>query len=78
MPNWDTSLVTDMNDGFGQGGGKFNGNIGSWDTSRVTNMRKLFYAGEFNQDIASWDTSQVTDMYAMFQYNERFNQAIGS
>ena len=49
MPNWDTSLVTDMSgwtgsayQGFG-GKSTFNGDISKWDTGKVTNMIICFY-----------------------------------
>ena len=54
---------------------KFNGNIGSWDTSNVTIMRKVFErAYVFNQDIGNWDTSNVTNMEWMFFQDRAFNQ----
>ena len=75
MPNWDTSLVTDMNgyiidgavfQGFGAKS-LFDGDISKWDTGKVTNMKDMFYeASAFNQDIGSWNTAQVTDMRYMF------------
>jgi len=88
MPDWDVSLVTDMNgwnddgkteanQGFG-GQGIFNGDIGSWNTAQVTNMRYIFRdASAFNQDIGSWNTAQVTTMKRMFHVASVFNQDIG-
>jgi surface protein len=84
MPNWDTSLVTDMSgiDGTsGQGFGKkstFNGDISKWNTEKVTAMYFMFYqAYAFNHDIGSWNTAQVTDMGHMFYDAFAFNQDIG-
>jgi surface protein len=57
----------------------FNQNIGSWNTSAVTNMANMFQsATAFNQNIGSWDTSSVTNMSAMFAFAGAFNQDIGS
>ena len=63
MPNWDTSLVTDMS-GYGttyQGFGT---------TYNHGNIRN------FNGDISRWDTSQVTNMYQMFRGNIGFNLSL--
>ena len=73
MPNWDTSLVTDMNGsdgtvlrGFG-GKSTFNGDITEWDTSQVTDMQYMFNsASAFNQDISSWDDSKASSRAYMF------------
>jgi surface protein len=57
----------------------FNGAIGNWNTSAVTDMSNMFYAASaFNQNIGSWDTSAVTNMAYMFYYAIAFNQDIGS
>ena len=80
MPNWDTSLVTDMSgktgttiQGFG-GKSTFNGDISKWNTERVTNMYDMFHsASAFNQDIGSWNTAQVTTMESMFNSASAFN-----
>ena len=85
MPNWDTSLVTDMSGWTGsafQGFGDkstFDGDISKWDTGKVTKMSWMFWqASAFNQDIGNWNTEKVTDMYAMFSSASAFNQDIGS
>jgi surface protein len=39
----------------------FNQNIGSWNTSAVTNMANMFQNCLFNQDIGSWNISNVTN-----------------
>ncbi|TPD65910.1 BspA family leucine-rich repeat surface protein [Flavobacterium microcysteis] len=54
-------------------------NIGSWNTSNVTNMTTLFSgASVFNQDINNWDTRNVTLMPYMFREARSFNQNIGN
>jgi surface protein len=62
----------------------FNGKIGAWDTSSVTDMSQmfnsfsLFSVSQFNQDIGAWDTSSVTDMSFMFYLCTSFNADIGA
>lgn len=54
-------------------------NMGTWNTSTVTNMTFMFYdATVFNQDIGAWNTSAVTNMNTMFSEALAFNQDIGS
>ena len=56
-----------------------NSSMGSWDTSTVTDMFRMFsLASLFNQDITSWNTSNVADMGSMFEFADSFNQPIGS
>jgi|MDSX01.1.fsa_nt_gb surface protein len=53
MPDWNMSIVTNMNgwngaedtDSYIGFGGKthFNGNISNWNTAQVTSMERLFY-----------------------------------
>jgi len=55
-----------------------NGNMNGWDTSRVTDMRDMFYwASSFNQPIGNWNVSSVTNMGNMFYQATSFNQSIG-
>ena len=43
------------------------GHISKWNTSLVTNMKKLFeFKSDFNDDISKWDVSNVTSMSYMF------------
>lgn len=47
--------------------------LSKWDTSKVKNMRYMFYYSGYNSDtivlnIEGWDTSKVTDMRYMFYY----------
>ena len=84
MPDWDVSLVTDMRgwDGSFQGFGNkttFNGDIGSWNTEKVTTMDSMFSSAyAFNQDIGNWNTAQVNSMNGMFWATSAFNQDIGN
>jgi len=92
--NIDTSQITDMsllfycNNMFNdaQSGehcahehiNNFNEDIGYWDVSNVTSMRRMFYgARSFNQPIGRWDVSNVTNMENMFSFARSFNQPIG-
>ncbi|WPT11885.1 hypothetical protein PSENEW3n2_00005385 [Picochlorum sp. SENEW3] len=72
-----TSGITDMSGMFYRK--DFNQDIGSWDTSSVTNMAFMFFnASSFDQDIGSWDVSSVTDMRYMFAEASSFNQILSS
>ncbi len=55
------------------------GHISQWDTSRVTDMSKLFHElPEFNDDISRWNVSQVSEMKGMFKDAHSFNQPLDS
>lgn len=56
---------------------KFNSELNSWDTSRVTNMSEMFNmlptyqgGGVFNGNISGWNTSNVADMSGMFEMGD--------
>ena len=62
-----------------RGQDSIHGPIGTWDTSRVTDMSRLFEKHRyFNEDISNWDTSNVTDMRGMFIGALAFNQPINT
>jgi surface protein len=78
MPNWDTSLVTDMSSTFSSRA-SFDADISKWDISSVTDLGSIFYsASSFNQDIGGWNTEKVTDMESVFNQAEVFDQDISS
>ena len=81
----DTSGINDMAFLFssdkthGKGLGTFNGDISSWDVSKVTNMGSMFNgATAFDQDISSWDVSKVTSMLNMFNGAKSFKQNLNA
>ncbi|ADK69208.1 BspA family leucine-rich repeat surface protein [Mycoplasma mycoides subsp. mycoides] len=52
--------------------------IEKWDTSKVTNFRRVFYvAPKFNQPI-TWDTSSGVNFISMFHGAESFNSSLGN
>lgn len=55
-------------------------NLGGIDTSKITDMSKLFYFSprENFSGIETWDTSKVTNMQGMFSGAEFFNYNINS
>ncbi len=57
----------------------FDGAIGNWDMSGVSNIQYLFYDCEaFNQSIDAWDVSSVTSLYSTFSNMDVFNQPLNS
>jgi len=54
---------------------EFNQDIGSWNTSNMTNMGYVFQASNaFNQNTGNWDTSNLTNIIDMFAEAFAFNQ----
>jgi len=50
------------------------GEMNTWDTSQVTDMKGLFsHQALFNHNISNWDVSHVLDMSYMFYHAESFN-----
>jgi surface protein len=47
-------------------------------TTKVTDMKYMFYDATFNQPIGNWDVSNVTNMVYMFNNASAFNQDIGN
>jgi hypothetical protein len=55
------------------------GNISDWNTSKVTNCKKLFFdQKKFNDDISRWDTANVKRTDFMFESAESFNQPLAA
>jgi surface protein len=78
----ETSLIKCFNNATA-----FNQNIGSWDTSNVIDMSRMFLgAPRFNngdltntgQNPLNWNTSKVTNMDGMFSFALAFNQQINA
>jgi len=84
ISTWDVSNVESMEEMFSgfdyygmMRGNYFNQPINSWNVSKVTNMRRMFYrATQFNQSLDNWDVSSVTTMEEMFDYAEAFDQQL--
>ena len=55
------------------------GDIGLWDTSKITDMSLLFYnKKDFNDDISNWNVSNVINMSHMFKDAYSFNQPLNN
>ena len=53
----------------------FNGDISTWDTSKVHTLKEAFSnAHAFNQPIGQWDISRVEDLRLAFFTAKAFNQ----
>ncbi|MBO6588040.1 MAG: BspA family leucine-rich repeat surface protein [Muricauda sp.] len=56
---------------------QFNGDIGNWDISTVTDISRVFMNTSFNQDISNWNTEEVITMQATF-HSTPFNKDIST
>jgi surface protein len=57
----------------------FNGAIGNWDISNVSNIEDMFNSATlFNADISSWNTSNVTFARSLFLFASSFNQDVST
>ena len=75
LTNWNTSKITSMNRWFSAS--TFNGDVSTWDVSRVTTMTGMFDdATAFNADISQWKTSNVINMEYLFNEATAFNADI--
>ncbi|WP_434344698.1 BspA family leucine-rich repeat surface protein [Mycoplasma leachii] len=91
VPAYLPPFITSLNGAFWDLESSSVKNLDKWDTSKVTDMKFIFYrAKNFNQDISTrevevngkkykaWNTSNVTDMISVFDGAEKFNQPIGN
>lgn len=64
--NWDVSTITDISKMFQWS--SFNGDISSWNVSKVLNMDGVFQNNtNFDQDLGDWDLSSVVEMSSIFK-----------
>ena len=57
------------------GTANFDGDISTWDVSKVTTFQSMFRAAQkFDGDISKWVTSNVNDMMMMFYGAGNFDQ----
>jgi len=81
IEEWCTKDATSFSMAFynNNGGGEFNENISSWDTSSSTNFGQVFMlAQSFNRDLTLWDTSNSVSFYHAFSYAASFNRDLSS
>jgi surface protein len=53
----------------------FDGDISTWDVSKVTTLASMFKAAlKFDGDISNWVTTNVNDMSQMFYGAKNFDQ----
>jgi surface protein len=75
IPDWDTSLITDMSNFFEKT--FFNENINEWNVSNVEDMSCMFKGAiHFNQPLNNWNVSKVIRMDHMFSGAIEFNQPL--